>query len=151
MHIEKSHQDRSQAVKLILREAKKLHRAAVSGALATSLPILRRLLAAQVLRGLSLPELSRNRSLVQRKHVLRTLAIEAGYSSWEEYRRVLGGMSPELLPHYDIVRHTAGYPNLWFPSAAEAEVYAAAHGGRAIRVGHQGVVFPDIQPDKLTG
>ena len=42
----------------LLRVAKRLHRAAVSSSLVESLPVLRRLLAAQVIRGLTLPQLA---------------------------------------------------------------------------------------------
>jgi len=149
MRIEKSSQDsgkaNEQVVGLVLREAKKLHRAAVSESLAESLPVLRRLLSAQVIQGLSLPELSQGRSKVQRKHVLRALAIEAGYSSWEEYRVALVGLEPHALEQFDVLKRAAGYPNLWFSSFEEAEVHAAAHGGRAIRVGKQAVVLVEAQ------
>ncbi len=129
------------AINLVRREAKKMQHAAVSDSIAVSLPVLRRLLASKVLQGITLPELGRQRNIVQRKHVLRTLAIEAGYSSWEDYRHALAGMTPESLQHYDIARLGAGYPNLWFSSLTQAQAHAAVHGGRPIPVGQQAVVF----------
>lgn len=145
MRIEKSVQDQNQAgenaVGRLLREAKKLHRAATSESLAESLPILRRLLSTQVIQNMTLPELSQQRNMVQRKHVLRTLAMEAGFSGWEAYRGALVSMNPSALEQFDVLRRNAGYPNHWFSTLQEAERHVAAHGGRAVRVGQQAVVF----------
>lgn len=127
----------------ILREAKKLHRAAVSQSLSESLPVLRRLLSAQVIRGLTLPELSRRRGMVRRKHVLRTLAVEAGFSSWEAFRGSPSSVLSESLRRFEVLERKAGYPNLWFSSFEEAERHAAINGGRAIRFGQQAVVFAE--------
>ncbi|MEY4749487.1 MAG: hypothetical protein RIQ60_1701 [Pseudomonadota bacterium] len=131
------------AAELVLREARRLHKAATSGQLATSLPILRRLLASQVLTGISLPELSRQSALVQRKHLLRLLAIEAGHASWEDYRRALDTLCADQLEHFDIAHQGAGHLNLWFSTLAEAQAHAAEQGGRAVRVGQQAVVLID--------
>tara|TARA_R110002096_G_scaffold4501_26_gene21233 strand:+ start:9024 stop:9470 length:447 start_codon:yes stop_codon:yes gene_type:complete len=132
-----------QVAGLVLREAKKLHRAATSDSLANSLPVLRRLLSTQVFHGISLPELSRRRGDVQRKHVLRALAIEAGFPGWKEYRDALVGKEPKALLPFDVLRSRFGYPNLWFSSPEEAESHAAEHGGRTMQVGQQAVVFPE--------
>jgi hypothetical protein len=131
----------SAAAVLVLRAAKRLHKSALDAAPSQSLPVLRRVLATGTLRDLSLPQLHKNRALVRRKHILRTLAIEAGYASWETYREALATMRVEDLPHFDLVRGDVGYPNLWFSSVAEAQAYAAQHGGRVMAVGEQAVVF----------
>ena len=128
-------------LKCILREAKVLHRAATSDSLSQALPVLRRLLATDTIRNVSLPELHRGRGIIQRKHVLRMLALEAGYGSWEDYRKVLPELPPEAIGHFDILRRTAGYPNVWFSTFPEAQAYAKAQGGRALRVGQQAVVL----------
>ena len=125
----------------LLRVAKRLHRAAVSSSLAESLPVLRRLLATQVIRGLTLPQLSQRRSLIQRKHLLHTLAIEAGFLNWDAYRGALAETPHDPPLPFDVHKPTAGYPNLWFSSLADAEAHAARHGGRAVRHGQQAVVF----------
>ena len=125
----------------LLRVAKRLHRAAVSSSLAESLPVLRRLLAAQVIRGLTLPQLSQRRSLIQRKHLLQTLAIEAGFLNWDAYRGALAETPHDPPLPFDVHTGAAGYPNLWFSSLAEAEAHAARHGGHAVRHGQQAVVF----------
>ncbi len=135
-----------EAVTAVLREAKRLHRAAASESLALSLPVLRRLLAQQVLQGVSLPELRRHRHIVQRKHLLRLLALDAGFANWETYRAALPGVPVADLPHFDLVRAQAGYPNLWFSTPEEAERHVALRGGRMMRVGLQAVVLPDTGP-----
>jgi hypothetical protein len=129
------------AALLVLRTAKRLHKAAFDAAPSQALPILRRVLASGSLRDLSLPQLHKNRTLVRRKHILRTLAVEAGYASWEAYREALASLRIEDLAHFDLVRSQVGYPNLWFASVAEAQAYVAAHGGRLMAVGEQAVVF----------
>lgn len=126
---------------LIRQLAKKLQRAALADELSISLPVLRRLLAAKVLVGISLPQLQRRRNLVQRKHLLQLLALEAGFASWETYRAALVHMAPEQLPHFDLFKRQQGYPNHWFASLEEAQDYAWEHGGRAVAVGGQAVVI----------
>jgi len=131
----------SDPVKLVLREAKHLHRAATSDSLAQALPVLRRLLSSNTFHAISLPDLHRRKNLVQRKHLLRMLAIEAGHASWEDYRKVLPAMTPDRVEHFDILRRSAGYPNLWFSSLEEAQAHVETNGGRALRVGDQAVVL----------
>lgn len=131
------------AAELLLRIARNLHRAINSDSLCVSLPILRRLLATATLTAVSLPELQRNRDIIQRKHVLRMLAIEAGFSCWEDYRHALDNMQIDELAHFDHLRRTSSYPNLWFSSYADAQIYAKAHNSRALRVGGQAVVLAE--------
>lgn len=140
--IQTHHQSISESsTELVLRMARNLHRATESESLAVSLPVLRRLLATATLTAISLPELQRNRDIIQRKHILRMLAIEAGFASWEDYRHALDTMSVDQIPHFDYLRRQAGYPNLWFSTYEEAQRYAAAHNGHALKVGEQAVVL----------
>lgn len=132
----------SAALRLVLRTAKHLQRAATSESTAASLPVLRRLLAANVLHDAGLPQLHRERDKVQRKHVLRLLAIEAGHANWESYRAALAHLQPDELQHFDLLRANMGYPNLWFSTFEQAQAHASAHGGKALRVGTQAVVSP---------
>lgn len=128
------------ASQLILRQAKQLHRAASSESTASSLPVLRRLLASKAIAERPLPELHRRRDSIQRKHILRMLALEAGFSSWERYRDSLKDLPAEALAQFDVMRNEIGYPNLWFSTLVEAEVYVAEHGGKAVAVGGQALV-----------
>ena len=129
------------ALAQVLRQAKMLHRAASSDALASALPVLRRLLLAGVTPAMRLPELHRNRAQVQRKHLLRLLAREAGYASWDAYRKVLSELKAEQLEQFDLLRRQAGYPNLWFASMDAAQQHARQHGGRVVKVGQQAVIL----------
>ncbi len=130
------------AVSQLLREARRLHRAARSDALTQSLPVLRRLLRSQSVTPGSLPELHRRRHSVQRKHVLRMLAREAGHPGWEAYRHWLERGGDGLpIEHFDIAGRHAGHLNLWFSTPEAARSHAAVHGGRPIRVGDQAVLL----------
>jgi hypothetical protein len=134
-------QQQQKAGDVVRALAKQLHRAATSDSLATALPVLRRILATHTLRGLTLPHLHRQRNIVQRKHLLRTLAIEAGFASWEAYAKALQSMAVDHLDHLDVLRASAGYPNHWFSTRAEAEAFAQGCGGRVVSVGTQAVVL----------
>ena len=130
------------ATAAVLREARRLHRAATSDSPAAALPVLRRLLATQVMPAASLPELFRQRARVQRKHVLRMLALEAGHASWEAFAQALPTLdAAPLLQAFDSQRGSATL-KLWFPDEAQATAYAAEHGGQVVRVGQQAVVVP---------
>jgi hypothetical protein len=119
--------------------ARQPHRAAVSDSLSASLPVLRRLLSTDTLRGLTLPQVRKQRTLVQRKHLLRMLAIEAGHARWEFYWQALRDMTVEQPPHLDLLRTSAGYPNFWFATQEQAQAHAHEHGGRGLQVGTQAV------------
>ncbi len=128
-------------IKLLLREAKKLHKAAKSDSLSCSLPILRRLISSNTLTNISLIELRDKQSMIQRKHILQMLAYEAGYSNWASYRQAIELNSASDIDHYSLSLQGAGYLNLWFSSQHEAEAYAKSQGGKAISVGQQAVVI----------
>jgi hypothetical protein len=129
------------AAETVLRIARNLHRAVNASALAISLPVLRRLLTTKTLTEISLPELHRCRDIVQRKHVLRMLAVEAGFNCWEDYRHALDDMNADQVSHFDQLARSAGYPNLWFSTYEEAQDYAWENNGRAMRIGSQAVVL----------
>lgn len=135
---------------VVLREARRLHHAARSDSLSTALPVLRRLLVAGTVPVRTLPELFRRRATVQRKHVLRALAIEAGHASWEDYSRVLPHLDPLRVQHGVHVEHSVATLKRWFASESAALQFAAEHGGRALRVGQQAVVLPasDVAVDE---
>ncbi len=131
-----------QILNSLLRVAKSLHRAARSESRLQSLPILRRLISSETFREISLPELHRQRGIIQRKHILQMLALEAGYGSWAAYKKEINDKPAEQPLHYSLALRYAGYPNIWFRSFAEAEHYATEHGGQPIAVGQQAVVIP---------
>ncbi len=139
-------QSSARAADVVLFLAKQLHRAAASDSLALSLPVLRRLLSAGVLHGITLPQLRRQRTIVQRKHLLRLLALEAGFPGWEAYREALACMAVEQVAHFDMLRGTASQLNLWFSSPAETQAHVDRHGGRLVPVGAQAAVLAESVP-----
>ncbi len=139
--------DQISSVQLVLREARRLHRAAASGALSEALPILRRLLATRAVTDRSLPGLFHARGTVQRKHVLRALAREAGYASWEDYRHALPHIDVSHLQQLASVQCGTSVLKLWFSDTSAARRFAAEQGGQAVRVGVQAVVLPAAPSD----
>jgi len=131
-----------QRVAAVLRAAKWLHRQASADSRMQSLPVLRRLLASQVLQGLNLPQLFAQKTVVQRKHVLQLLAKEAGFADWAAYRTALAGSEAHVPLPLDVAALHAGYPNHWFSTLTQAQAYVAEHGGQLVPVGTQAVVLP---------
>lgn len=131
-------------VAAVLRAAKLLHRQAVADSRMQSLPVLRRLISSQVLWGLNLPQLFDQKAMVQRKHVLQMLALEAGMSDWASYRDALAGNSPDVHLPLEALSLHAGYPNHWFSTLEQAREHAAKRGGQVVQVGTQAVVLPNV-------
>ncbi len=131
------------SIALVLREAKRLHRSAKSDALSSSLPVLRRLLSAGVLRDTTLPNAFRARSTLQRKHFLRLLALEAGFSSWETYRPALQNTHPSELDAFIVLEKGWAFIHNWFPAEEQAQLAKA--DGRVVRIGNQAVVLTPQQ------
>jgi hypothetical protein len=134
----------SEALAELSKQAKRLQRVAQYGRKADAIPILRRLIRTQVISHLTLPALYRQRVQVQRKHLYRLLAKEAGFDSWETWRvdlksKIEAGDELELGLLYSPMKNS--YPNLWFASVEEASRYTAEHGGQIHRYGEQAVVL----------
>ena len=132
----------SHATERVLREARRLHRAATSNSLCMALPVLRRVLATHTVPRTPLPDLFRRRHSLQRKHLLRTLAVEAGFESWEAYRPTLDDTPLSALDALEVVHRGTGQLKLWFSNEREAKDFTARHGGRPVKVGSQAVVLP---------
>jgi hypothetical protein len=136
------HQDNPD-LQLWLREANILQKAARSTSLARSLPVLRRLIKSKVLVGITLPELTKNAGIVQRKHLLNMLALENGQESWLEFKKLVQTSPRGTLKPYSVELRNAGYPILWFSTDKEAKAYAAQNGGRVVKVEQQAAVIPE--------
>lgn len=130
-------------IKDFKREAKKLHKQAVSDNKLTSLPILRRLIKQNVYYDVNVMELLKKRAEIQLKHTYQLLAKEVGYNTWADLKLQLNGMSDDEKLHYSMKLKGVGYPNLWFSNVNEAADYAQLNGGEVISVGDQAVVVPD--------
>jgi hypothetical protein len=140
------------AAELVLRQARKLHRAAASDNLAFVMPALRRVHAAGVFPDRPLSTLYRERRSLRRKHFLRALAIEAGFPDWERLRPKLDQMRPESFDHFKLSGEWFGLLNTWFPDEAQARAFAHTHGGRVLRFGSQAlVVAPDAKAASSSG
>ncbi len=127
------------AVEQALRLARTLHRASKDATLLKAMPAVRRAHGAGVFAELTLSALYRQRHLLQRKHFLRTLAVEAGYANWEAYLPTLRSQPPQALEHYTTGLEY-GYPNAWFSTHAQAIAFAAERGGKVVRYGQQAMV-----------
>lgn len=137
----------SPSVALVLREARRLQRAAQSDSLSTSLPVLRRLLAAGLARSVSLPFAYRMRADLQRKHFLRLLALEAGFASWDAYRPVLEQAPPSDLEPLLLLSKGWALAHHWFASTSEAQAQVDRMGGRVVRIGSHAVALTPEQAD----
>ncbi len=104
----------------VLHHARRLHRAARSASISAAMPVVRRIHAAGLFPHLRVAGLYRARASLQRKHVLRMLAVEAGHASWEAYREVLPGLSPEAVMPWHVADQLPAGLNLWFSNEAEA-------------------------------
>ncbi|WP_413701473.1 hypothetical protein ACLKMH_07565 [Psychromonas sp. KJ10-10] len=137
--------DHDNVINTWLIEAKKLHKSTKSASLTDALPVLRRLLNTNVLVGVSLPDLKKKADIIQRKHLLHMLAIEAGYPNWKALKDIIQEKSQqdELLLPYSIALKNAGYPTLWFANVAEAKIYADSHKGKVVIVGEQVAWIPE--------
>ena len=156
-----SHTSSSAPAGAVLREARRLHRAATSDALATSLPVLRRLIASGAMKLSGGAEMMKNwtdigfpaGSLTPVGAVEITIAImtlipqrmlarEAGFDSWESWRPALGTARASTLMQAHELRRDTGTLHLWFRNEAEARAFATLHGGTAVRLGEHAVVAP---------
>ncbi|WP_394126103.1 hypothetical protein [Vibrio hepatarius] len=129
-------------LQLWLREAKVLQKLTQSTSLSDALPVLRRLLNSNVLTNISLVELKKNASIIQRKHLLQMLAAENGASCWADFKQqIVTAPEGSILPN-SIELRDAGYPVLWFSNATEATGYSNQHGGKVVKLGNQAAVVP---------
>ena len=88
------------------------------------------------------------RTQVQRKHRLRTLAVEADHASREAYRPTLNHSAERERDPFAILEHRYAHLHLWFSNKAQALAFPAIHGGKAVSVGTQAVVLPAMQSDR---
>lgn len=134
-----------QTLLALTREARKLHKQALSPSKMKALPVLRRLIKAEVFNQVTLVELYQTQANIQRKHLLNLLAKEMGYGHWSLLRAALSHPEVNIHQHPSFELVGAGYPNLWFSNMEQARDYISTEGGKAIQVGQQAVVVPHNQ------
>lgn len=128
------------AVESMLRVARKLHRQAQTGPITTAMPAIRRAYAAGVFGEQALSAVYQKRQTLQRKHFLRTLAIEAGFADWARLLPALKTLAPEAVAHLTTLPGNFGGLNHWFSTHEEAQTFAHAHGREFVAMGQQAMV-----------
>ncbi|MEO8249966.1 MAG: hypothetical protein ABI589_11400 [Burkholderiales bacterium] len=127
-------------------QARRLHRAALSESVSASLPVLRRLRAAGIFSNEPLSVLFAGRRQIKRKHLLRLLAIEAGFGDWESLCAAVAHDPCSRRSEIDLIERCWMHANDWFATEREAHAYAAVHGGKVRRyAGHAVILRPDPQ------
>jgi hypothetical protein len=107
-----------------------------------ALPVVRRVHATGVVDGVRLTDLYHARASLQLKHMLRTLARELGYATWEACKRDADRMPPSALDRFRLDLGVFGdYNKIWFADEISAQQWQAAHGGYVVAYGNQAVVM----------
>jgi len=112
-----------------------------------ALPVLRRVLAAQVTPAQKLTELYAQRESLRLKHVLHTLAIELGFANWESCKPQIDRCPAKMLDRYRLDLGAYGdFETNWFPDEPAARQWQQEHGGYVMRYGDQAVAILAKQP-----
>jgi hypothetical protein len=124
------------------RVARRLQREAHSEKPSSSLPVLRRLLQAGVVPAARLTDLYHAREFVQLKHMLRMIAAELGYPSWEACKHEIDRKPASMLDRFRLDLGAFGdYNQVWFSNEKEAQQWQAENGGHMVVYGSQAVVM----------
>ncbi len=124
------------------RVARRLLREAQSEKPSSALPVLRRLLQAGVVPAARLTDLYQARASVQLKHMLRTIAVELGYPSWEACKHDIDRKPASVLDRFRLDLGAFGdYNQVWFSNEKEAQQWQAENGGHVVVYGSQAVVM----------
>lgn len=125
------------------RHARRLLRLARAESTSTAMPVLRRLLAAGVMRGdATLTQLHESRAEIQLKHVLNLLAVELGHFGWDACKAVIDTQAPAVIDRYRFDAGAFGdYEKVWFASAAESREWQRENGGYIVEYGDQAVAI----------
>ena len=124
------------------RHARRLLRLARAESTSAAMPVLRRLLAAGVIRDETLTQLHENRAGIQLKHVLNMLAVELGHFGWDACKAVVDTQAPAVIDRYRFDAGAFGdYEKVWFASAAEGRAWQREHGGYIVEYGDPAVAI----------
>jgi len=107
------------------------------------MPVLRRLLAAGVMRGdATLAQLPETRAEIQLKHVLNMLAVELGHFGWDACKAVIDTQAPSVIDRYRFDAGAFGdHEKIWFASAGEGREWQRENGGYIVEYGEQAVAI----------
>jgi hypothetical protein len=124
------------------RYARRLLRNARSLEPSQSLPILRRIVAAEIMPELRITEVYSVRTTLQLKHILHMLAKELGFGAWELCKKRIDQCAPEILDRYRLDLGMFGdYQQNWFADADTARAWQKENGGYLVNVGSQVVAI----------
>jgi hypothetical protein len=124
------------------RYARNLLRNAHANHPSKSLPVLRRVHAAESYPIPRLTDLYHARLSLRLKHVLHTIAVELGYATWAECKRDVDHQPSALLDRFRVDVGTFGdFNKLWFRDIPSAQAWQAQHGGHVVVYGTQAVVM----------
>ncbi len=124
------------------RYARRLLRAARASEPSKALPVLRRIMAANITPELRITDLYAVRATLQLKHILHMLAKELGFSAWESCKAGIDGCAPTVLDRYRLELGMFGdYQQNWFADGASAHAWQKENGGYLIAYGKQVVAI----------
>jgi hypothetical protein len=124
------------------RHARNLLRDVRSDHPSKSLPIIRRVHSAGIAPTRRLPDLYHTRESLQLKHMLRTVAVELGYATWDACKRNVDRQPPSVLDRFRLDLGGFGdYNQIWFSNESAAQEWQREHGGHVVIYGSQAVVM----------
>jgi len=107
-----------------------------------TLPVLRRIIATQVMPELRVTDLYAVRASIQLKHVLHMLARELEFSAWEVCKHSIDSMPAAVLDRYRLELGMFGdYEKNWFPDMETARAWQQQNGGYLVSYGRQVVAL----------
>ena len=107
-----------------------------------ALPIARRIHAAGILPFQRLTDLYRHRESLQLKHLLRTIAVELGFPTWDACKRNVDSLPTTVLDRFRLdLGGFNDYEQIWFPSQSAAQEWQREQGGRIVAYGNQAVIL----------
>jgi len=124
------------------RYARRLLRQARANEPLKTLPVLRRIIATQVMPELRVTDLYPVRASIQLKHVLHMLARELEFSAWEVCKHSIDSMPAAVLDRYRLELGMFGdYEKNWFPDMETARAWQQQNGGYLVSYGRQVVAL----------
>jgi hypothetical protein len=124
------------------RYARRLLRQARADEPLKTLPVLRRIIATQVMPELRVTDLYAVRASIQLKHVLHMLARELEFSAWEVCKHSIDSMPAAVLDRYRLELGMFGdYEKNWFPDMETARAWQQQNGGYLVSYGRQVVAL----------
>ncbi|RQO34295.1 hypothetical protein DBR37_11890 [Herminiimonas sp. KBW02] len=124
------------------RYARRLLRHARADEPVKTLPVLRRIIAMQVMPELRVTDLYAVRTSIQLKHVLHMLARELEFSAWEVCKHSIDRLPAAVLDRYRLELGMFGdYRKNWFPDIVTARAWQQQNGGYLVSYGRQVVAL----------